>query len=58
MPRDTGSGARYLEWRIGLFAVGAAVWIAGLVLGERLLTGSAIVFVLAAIALGLVARRG
>jgi hypothetical protein len=57
IPRDSRSGSRFLEWRIGLFAAGALVWLAGLLLGQPRLTGAAIVILLAAAALGLLARR-
>ena len=47
--RGGGSGAN-LEWRVGLFAAGATLGLAGIWLEERWLTGAAI-FVLAAGAL-------
>lgn len=47
--RGGGSGTG-LEWRVGLFAVGATLGLAGIRLEERWLTGAAIV-VLAAGAL-------
>ena len=50
-------GARFLEARVALFLTGAVVWLTGIVLQIELLTGAAIVILLAALVLGLIARR-
>ena len=55
--RSSRSGARFLEWRIALFALGAVVWLTGLLIENRAVTGAAIVIFLAAVVLGLAARR-
>jgi hypothetical protein len=59
LPRGdrSGGGDRFLDVRVGLFWLGALVWLTGVVLDLPLLTGGAIVILLVALALGLIARR-
>jgi len=58
LPRGGRSGgSRYLDARHGLFWLGALVWLTGLLLQLRFLTGVAIAILLVAMILGLVARR-
>jgi hypothetical protein len=54
--RDRRSGARFLAWRVALFATAAVVWLVGLVAEQSLVTGAAILILLAAVALGVLAR--
>lgn len=55
--RDGTSTTRYLTVRIGLFFLGAGIWVAG-VLGEnRAWTGAAMGVILAALILGTIARK-
>ena len=57
IPRDSRSSSRFLEIRVALLALGAVVWLTGLFLGHQMVTGAAIVILLAAVFLGLFARR-
>lgn len=41
-PRRSGGKRPHLEWRVGLFAAGATLGLAGIRLEERWLTGAAI----------------
>ena len=50
-------GARFLDARVGLFWLGALVWLVGIVLGIDLLTNAAIAILFVAMVLGLIARR-
>ena len=50
-------GARWLDTRVGLFWLGALVWLTGLLLGLPVLTIVAMVILFAALLLGLVARK-
>ena len=54
--RRTG-GRRFLDVRVALFWLGAAVWLAGIALKLDLLTGVALAILLAALVLGVVAKR-
>ena len=50
-------GSRFLDVRMALFWLGAAVWLTGILLKIDLLTIVAIVILFAALLLGLIARR-
>jgi len=54
--RSSG-GSRFLEVRISLFCIGAALWLTGFLLENDLLTFGAIGVLLGALVLGLIARR-
>jgi uncharacterized membrane protein YiaA len=54
--RDRRGGTRFLRWRVGLFLLGATVWLVGLFTDQPLLTGAAIFIILAALLLGILAR--
>ena len=50
-------GARFLDARVGLFWLGALVWLVGIILPIDLLTSIANAILLVAMVLGLIARR-
>lgn len=55
--RRGGRGStRFLAARVGLLFLAAGVWIAGVVTGRFLVTGTAIAILLLALVLGLSAR--
>lgn len=57
--RRHGVSGAHLEWRVGLFAAGATLGLAGIRLEERWLTGAAIVVLAAGALVQLVpSRRG
>jgi cadmium resistance protein CadD (predicted permease) len=56
LDRSRQSG-RSLEWKVGIFTVGATLALAGMYLDERWMTGLAIAVLLVGIAFRLVAER-
>ena len=56
-PGGRFGGTRFLDARVGLFWLGALVWLVGIVLRIDLLTSVAIAILLVALVLGLIARR-
>lgn len=55
--RDSPPATRFLAIRVGLFFLGAGIWVAG-VMGENAVwTGTAVVVILAGVVLGVIARR-
>lgn len=55
--RDGRDPDRYSWIRIGLIFLAAGVWIGGVITGRQLITGLAIVIVLAALVLQIIGRR-
>jgi hypothetical protein len=51
--RDRRGFRRYTWWRVGLVFLAAGTWLAGVRTARPLVTGAAIVILLAALALGL-----
>lgn len=54
--RRAGVSGAHLEWRVGLFAAGATLGLAGIRMEERWLTGAAIVVLAAGALVQLVTR--
>lgn len=55
--RDGRSGNRLLGLRVGLFFLAAGLWLAGVSVGNDVVTAMAIGVVVVAIAIGLFVRR-
>lgn len=55
--RDATPTTRFLTVRVGLFFLGAGIWLAGVMGENRAWTGAAVAVILAALILGIVARK-
>lgn len=55
--RDRRGADRFMVLRVALFFLAAGVWVGGLLAGNDTATGVAILIVLAALGVGLLARR-
>lgn len=57
-PSRRGGRSRFLYWQVGLFFLGAGVWLGGVLTGRTAVTGVAIAILVAAMILGAMGRRG
>lgn len=54
--REPGN-PRFVNWRVGLFFLGAGIWIGALITGRPEFTGVAIAVLFLGLVLGLIGRR-